>query len=106
MKIISKSFTLIELIIAVLIIFLIVGLFILIIKPGDYFQNTRDSKRIDDLKKLETILDVLSLEDLNLEEGLSNNTIYISLPDSSPTCSSWISQLMILPQNWQYRCSS
>ncbi|GIW66911.1 MAG: hypothetical protein KatS3mg095_0809 [Candidatus Parcubacteria bacterium] len=102
----KNSFTIIEFLIALAIVVFLVGIIFIQLKPIDYFKNIRDDKRISDLNNLETILNILLLEDKNLESGLSTTTVYVSLPDNSPTCSSWISQLPTLPPSWQYKCSA
>ncbi|GIW65628.1 MAG: hypothetical protein KatS3mg094_147 [Candidatus Parcubacteria bacterium] len=103
---INRSFTLVEFLLSFGIIVLIIGIILIQFKPINYFQDIRDTKRINDLSNLEMILNYLSLEDSNLESGISTTTIYISLPDISSTCSSWISQLPSLPSLWQYHCSA
>jgi len=102
----KKSFTIVEFIIILALVAGISSLIYFQIKPQQYFQLARDSKRINDLKNLSLILDTLYLEDQNLETGLSTNTIYISLPDAATNCQSWLSQLPSLPNNFNYRCSS
>jgi hypothetical protein len=102
----KKSFTIVEFIIILALVAGISSLIYFQIKPQQYFQLARDSKRINDLKNLSLILDTLYLEDQNLETGLSTNTIYISLSDAATNCQSWLSQLPSLPNNFNYRCSS
>jgi hypothetical protein len=52
-------------------------------------------------------MDILSTDQtFNELNYASTNVVYISLPDSSPTCSSWLSQLPSLPSGWSYRCSA
>jgi prepilin-type N-terminal cleavage/methylation domain-containing protein len=103
----SKSFTLIELLIVLAIIAILATVLILTIKPGAIFSRARDTKRIGDLKNIEKIMDILSTDQtFNELNYASPNVVYISLPDSSPTCSSWLSQLPSLPSGWSYRCSA
>ena len=103
---INRSFTLVEFLLSFGIIVGIIAIILLQFKPINYFQNIRDTKRTNDLNNLEMILNYLSLEDSNLESGISTTTVYISLPDIFSTCSSWISQLPSLPLLWQYHCSA
>jgi hypothetical protein len=53
-------------------------------------------------------MDVLYATDQTFYElnYASSNVVYISLPDSSSTCGSWLSQLPSLPSGWSYRCSA
>jgi prepilin-type N-terminal cleavage/methylation domain-containing protein len=103
----SRSFTLIELLIVLAIIAILATVLILTIKPGAIFSRARDTKRIGDLKNIEKIMDVLSTEQtFNELNYASPNVVYISLPDSSSTCGSWLSQLPSLPSGWSYHCSA
>jgi prepilin-type N-terminal cleavage/methylation domain-containing protein len=104
----SKSFTLIELLIVLALIAILATVLILTIKPGAIFSKARDTKRINDLKNIEKIMDVLYATDQTFYElnYASSNVVYISLPDSSSTCGSWLSQLPSLPSGWSYRCSA
>jgi prepilin-type N-terminal cleavage/methylation domain-containing protein len=103
----SKSFTLIELLIVLAIIAILSVVLILTIKPGIFFARARDTKRIGDLKNIEKIMDILSTDQtFNELNYASPNVVYISLPDSSSTCGSWLSQLPSLPSGWSYRCSA
>jgi prepilin-type N-terminal cleavage/methylation domain-containing protein len=103
----AKSFTLIELLIVLAIISILSVVLIVTLKPGAIFLRARDTKRIGDLKNIEKIMDVLSTDQTFYELNYaSSNVVYISLPDSSPTCSSWLSQLPSLPSGWSYRCSA
>jgi prepilin-type N-terminal cleavage/methylation domain-containing protein len=104
----SKSFTLIELLIVLAIIAILATVLILTIKPGAIFSRARDAKRINDLKNIEKIMDVLYSTDQTFNElnYASPNVVYISLKDDSPTCSFWLSQLPSLPSGWSYRCSA
>jgi hypothetical protein len=52
-------------------------------------------------------MDVLSTEQTFYELNYaSSNVVYISLPDSSSTCGSWLSELPSLPSGWSYHCSA
>jgi uncharacterized delta-60 repeat protein/prepilin-type N-terminal cleavage/methylation domain-containing protein len=104
----SKSFTLIELLIVLALISILATILILTINPGGIFSKARDTKRINDLKNIEKIMDTLYSTEYTFNElnYVSPNVIYISLKDSSSTCGSWLSQLPSLPSGWSYRCSA
>jgi prepilin-type N-terminal cleavage/methylation domain-containing protein len=104
----NSSFTLIEILVVLALIAILSTVLILIIKPGQIFSRARDTKRINDLKNIEKIMDTLYATDQTFNElnYLSPNVVYISLPDSSSTCGSWLSQLPSLPSGWSYRCSA
>jgi prepilin-type N-terminal cleavage/methylation domain-containing protein len=104
----SKSFTLIELLITLAIIAILATILILTIKPGIFFARARDTQRIGDLKNIEKIIDALYSTEYTFYElnYASSNVVYISLPDSSSTCGSYLSQLPSLPSGWSYHCSA
>jgi prepilin-type N-terminal cleavage/methylation domain-containing protein len=103
----SKSFTLIELLIVLALIAILATVLILTIKPGAIFSRARDTKRIGDLKNIEKIMDAIYSTEYTFNElnYVSPNVVYISLPDSSSTCGSYLSDLPSLPSGWSYRCS-
>jgi len=104
----KKSFSLIEILIVLSILSIISILVIAALKPAEIAKNYRDTKRSSDIRNLEKILNtVLSLDpNFRISNSASSNVIYISLPDNSPTCSSWIEKLPPLPSGYEYRCSS
>jgi prepilin-type N-terminal cleavage/methylation domain-containing protein len=104
----SKSFTLIELLIVLALISIIATVLILTINPGGIFSRARDTKRINDLKNIEKIMDTLYSTEQTFNElnYASPNVVYISLKDSSSTCGSYLSELPSLPSGWSYRCSA
>ena len=104
----KQSFTLFELLIVLAIISVLVTILILTIKPTLIFSKVRDTQRINHLKNIEKTIDLLysSYPNFNELNYASTNIVYISLPDISPTCSSWINQLPSLPSGWSYRCSA
>jgi len=98
----TKSLTFIEILITLTILTIISILTVGLLKPAELFQQTRDAKRIAELKNLEKAISLYLTENPNINLG-SSSIIYISLPDNSPTCSNWINQL---PSGYQYKCSS
>jgi prepilin-type N-terminal cleavage/methylation domain-containing protein len=104
----SKSFTLIELLIVLALISILATILILTINPGGIFSRARDTKRINDLKNIEKIMDTLYSTEYTFNEFnyASSNVVYISLPDNNTNCSNWLSELPSLPSGWSYRCSA
>jgi prepilin-type N-terminal cleavage/methylation domain-containing protein len=85
----SKSFTLIELLIVLALISILATILILTINPGGIFSRARDTKRINDLKNIEKIMDTLYSTEQTFNElnYVSSNVVYISLPDNNTNCS-------------------
>lgn len=102
-----QSFTLLELIISILILGILTSLIVKITKPSEFFSNLRDTNRFTNLKKIEEMINIKisSSPYFNISQFASSNVIYISLPDESPTCTSYINDLPALPSGWTYRCS-
>jgi hypothetical protein len=107
-KNLNSSFSLIEIIVVLFLIALISGLMVVILKPGTFFQRARDAKRVSDLSKIEEIFQAKKFSDLSFSENkfLDPKIVYISLPDSSSTCGSWLSELPSLSSPYSYRCSA
>lgn len=99
----KRSITLIELLIVMGILAILGGGTILMINPAEILKESRDIKRISDIKNLEINLLKAKYSSRNLSMGAAN-TVYVSLPDSSPTCSNL--KLPELPLGWSYSCVS
>jgi type II secretory pathway pseudopilin PulG len=108
MKTNNKSFTLTELLIVLALLSILFLILILILFPSKILSNARNIQRTSDLRNIEKTIKLLHTLDPNfsLSDYLSANTLYISLPDSSSTCGSYLSNLPSLPSGWQYHCSS
>ncbi len=106
----SKSFTLIELLIVLAIIAIIAAILIVIIKPTEIFKETRDKQRISDLHKIENLINMMYVYNpaFNELDYASSQVIYLSLKDSSSTCGTYLSQGRIPqpPPGYSYHCSS
>ncbi len=102
-----KSFTLIEILIVLSIIAVLSTVLITIIQPAEIFKNARDTQRINDLKNIEKTINLMLInnQSFNEKQYASPNIVYVSLQDSSTICSSWLSQLPLLPYGWSYQCS-
>ena len=96
------SFTLIELLIVVAIIGVLAATVTLVINPTQLIAEGRDSTRMQDVKNLNNAIgDYLAGGDSSL--GV-NGTVYISIPDTTSTCSDL--GLPALPIGWYYHCVS
>jgi hypothetical protein len=103
----SKSFTLIEMIIVLAIIIGLVAILIAVLKPSKMLQGLRDTQRIADLKKIVDSITYYETENYGLLSFYGTPTlVYISLPDTDASCSSWLNQLPTLPIGYGYRCSA
>jgi len=103
----SKSFTLIEMIIVLAIIIGLVAILIAVLKPSKMLQGLRDTQRIADLKKIVDSITYYETENYGYLNFYGTPTlVYISLPDTDASCSSWLNQLPTLPSNYAYRCSA
>jgi len=97
-----KSFTLVELMIVIAILAILTAIVVFTLNPSELFKKNRDSRRITDIQTL--YKGITFMETWNIG-GLTYGTstvIYISLPDSSSTCSSY--GLPTLPTGYSYNC--
>ena len=104
----QRSFTLIELLIAISVLSILTVAIAVVLNPGEFLKQARDSRR---LSELQTINSALNLYVANNGSTFgASSTIYISLPDpnlsgnSTSTCPNM--NLPPLPPNWQYQCVS
>lgn len=96
----KKAFTIVELLV-VIVVLGILGLIALnAINPGEVSKRSRDTTRAIDLKSINQMLMMYETAD-GSDFGISN-TVYLSLPDSNATCSSYT--LPTLPSGWSYAC--
>jgi prepilin-type N-terminal cleavage/methylation domain-containing protein len=104
----SKNFTLVEMIIVLALISILAVILLVAIRPFEIFKKARDAQRIADLNRIDQIITVIYTQDFSFSElnYASPNVVYISLKDSSATCTSWLSQLPSLPSGWSYHCSA
>ncbi|KKQ22679.1 hypothetical protein A2999_01080 [Candidatus Wolfebacteria bacterium RIFCSPLOWO2_01_FULL_38_11] len=98
----KNGFTLLELLIVIGILAILSTTVILVINPLELLDQTRDSKRITELKNINSALN-LYLLDGGSSFG-ATSTVYASLPDNSANCSSYV--LPNLPSGWSYSCKN
>lgn len=96
-----SSFTLIELLVVIAILAVLAAAVILVINPAELLKQSRDSNRLSDMVLINKALNLLIADNQNIFLGTSS-IVYISLPDSSPTCGSW--SLPALSFGYVYSC--
>jgi len=97
----SRAFTLIELLVVIAILAILATAVILVINPAELLKGARDSTRLSDLAALNSALGLFQVDQYNLSMG-TGSTVYVSVPDTSPTCASL--GLPSLPSGWSYHC--
>src|SRR5574343_311722 len=102
-KLNNKSFTLIELLIVIAILALLMSIIIITLNPSELLKQTRDTKRISNLKSLNNALSIFQATKPTTSTGTAS-TVYISIPDSSSTCANL--GLPTLPSGYTYQCST
>ena len=100
----ESSLTLLELLIVMGLVGFIAASTVAVLNPMQMLAQARDSKRMQDLKSIESAINTVTA--LNPAIFLGNaSTVYASLPDdASSTCGSW--GLPTLPSGWVYHCAS
>jgi len=98
----EKSFTLIELLIVIGILAILATVVIIVLNPAEFLKQARDSRRMDELQTINKAIGQYLAEG-GTSLG-SSNTVYVSIPDSSPTCANL--GLPALPSGWSYACSN
>ena len=98
----KKSFTLVELMIVIAILAILSAIVIFALNPSELFKKSRDSRRITDIQTLYKGISFMeSWNTSGITYGTST-TVYLSLPDSSTTCTSY--SLPTLPTGYSYNC--
>lgn len=97
------AFTLVELLVALGIVAVLSTAVIVALNPSELLKQARDSTRISDLNTINTALGVYTADVASANTGTSS-VVYVSLPDSSPTCANL--GLPALPVGWTYACAS
>ncbi len=97
----NQGFTLIELLIVIGVVATLSTVAILVINPAEFIKQARDSRRLTEMKSLNS---ALSLAEVNGLAIGSSSVVYVSLPDTSPTCNNL--GLPSLPSGWSYSCQT
>lgn len=96
----KSAFTLIELLIVIGVLATLATVSILVINPAQMIAQSRDARRLAELKSLGSALSLAEINGLSLGTG---NTVYVSLPGVSD-CNGL--GLPNLPVGWSYACST
>lgn len=95
------SFTLLELLIVIGILAVLASVTFIVLNPSEQLKKTRDSRRLADLKSLDKAIGIYESQTMSPSTG-SSTKIYLSLPDTSSTCSSY--SLPPAPPSYSYAC--
>ena len=96
------SFTLIELLIVIAILAVLAIAVVLILNPTELLKESRDTTRIQDLAVVNKALALVQTDTPSASFGTST-FVYVSIPDSSATCSNL--GLPALPAGYTYVCA-
>ncbi|MFA7201739.1 MAG: type II secretion system protein, partial [Candidatus Paceibacterota bacterium] len=96
-----SSFTLIELLIVIGILAVLTAAVVIVLNPTELLKQGRDSKRSTDIASIHKSIQLLTTQASAVSLGTAS-TVYISLPDTSPTCANL--SLPTLPSGYTYRC--
>lgn len=99
----APSFTLVELLIVIGILAVLVASVVMVLNPTQLLAQARDAKRLADATALNKALGILQVLQPPISFGTAP-TVYVSLPDTSPTCTNL--GLPALPSGWVYSCVS
>ena len=100
-KDLKQSFTLVELMITIAVLAILAAIILFALNPINVLNKARDSKRISDINSIYKSISFLEANEYISNYG-SSTTVYISLPDSSSTCSSYT--LPTLLTGYTYNC--
>ena len=95
-----KGFTLIELLIVIGILAILSVSLLLLLNPITFITRSRDGVRVSGLDTINELIQLYRIRNDSL--GGSAQTVYVSLPDSSPICAN--QTLPKLPSGWVYAC--
>jgi prepilin-type N-terminal cleavage/methylation domain-containing protein len=98
----KKSFTLVELMIVIAILAILAAIVIFALNPAEIFRKNRDARRMADLQTLNKAITFMPTWNVSGVSLGTSTYVYLSLPDSSPTCSSYA--LATLPTGYSYSC--
>jgi len=99
----SAAFTLIELLVVIGVLTVLAVAVVLVINPAELLRQGRDSTRLSDLGAVHRSLGLLQADNSDAGFG-SLSTVYVSLPDTSATCTNL--GLPSLPSGWAYACAT
>lgn len=98
----SPSFTLLELLIVIATLAILGAITFIVINPAENMRAARDIERMIELNTIDEVISLYTIEYSGTSLGTSTY-VYISLPDSNPTCGSYT--LPALPPGYTYACT-
>ena len=98
----NKSFTLIELLVVLALVAILSVVVVMTLNPAELIKQARDSNRLSDLSTINTALNLFSADVTSGFMGTST-VIYVSIPDTSPTCAN-IGLPAIPTSTYTYNC--
>lgn len=101
----KRAFTLIELLIVIAVLGVLATTAIIVLNPTEIMKQSRDSRRFEDLNHINIAITEAQSLSPNINLGIASS-VYVSIPDSSPTCANLGLSTSSLPAGWSYRCSS
>lgn len=99
----AKGFTLVELMVTIGLVAIMSTVATVTLNPAELLRQSRDSTRLSDLSTINTALGIISADTTSPNFG-SSSVVYISIPDTSPTCAN-IPDLPALTSS-TYSCAS
>ncbi len=99
----TTAFTLIELLVVIAIMAVLATVIVVVINPAELLRQGRDASRLSDLAAINHALGLLQVDQVSASFGTAN-TVYVSIPDTSPTCANV--GLPALPSGYTYACAS
>jgi type II secretory pathway pseudopilin PulG len=100
----SPSFTLLELLLVLGILGILGGITFVVLNPQELIAEARDSTRLANLRTVNQALFTYTTQ--MGDPGGNPDFIYISLPDATITCDTFLPTLPTLPIPYEYRCST
>ncbi len=98
----DASFTILELVIVIGVLGILGAVALVILNPVELFSQARDSNRVTEIQNINKAIQLYQIL-VGTSIG-SGNIVYISTPDSSPTCANLT--LPSLPSGWSYQCKT
>ena len=102
----KKSFTLVELMIVIAVLAILTALVVFVLNPSKLIMQFHDSRRTADITNLyKSIQAVVTFDTSGILNKGDISKVYLSLPDSSSTCSTY-TDLPVLSSGLVYSCVS
>ncbi len=105
----TRSFTLIELLIVIAVVAILSVVVILALNPAELLKQARDSTRLSDINAIHKALSLSQVDNPSASFGTASTT-YISYPEpasATSTCTGAIGlSTSTLPSGWNYQCTA